>query len=253
MGGGGPLGEQGAIEARPTGEPCRGWLAFPSEMVSVDIELALVGLVAMLEPATLVSSFLVLVLGRRPLRTGSLFYLGGLGATLAVGVLAAVVLGNAAAAPESSPKTWVSIFNVLAGVGILGYVAWSLSHPSDPQKTKENIARMRKLDGAPAASILLAGAVLANAGIFMLVALKDVSQLNPTRLQYILDWTLFALVSLLPLGVALLLLRLAPGATMPVLGRAGNWIEHRARTIALIIATALAVSLLREGIAGLSG
>ena len=154
-------------------------------MVSVDIELALVGLVAMLEPATLVSSFLVLVLGRRPLRTGSLFYLGGLGATLAVGVLAAVVLGNAAAAPESSPKTWVSIFNVLAGVGILGYVAWALSHPSDPQKTNENIARMRKLDGAPAASIVLAGAVLANAGIFMVVALKDISQLNPTRLQYI--------------------------------------------------------------------
>jgi hypothetical protein len=161
-------------------------------MVSVDIELALVGLVAMLEPATLVSSFLVLVLGRRPLRTGSLFYLGGFGATLAVGVLAAVVLGNAAAAPESSPKTWVSILNVLAGVGILGYVAWALSHPSDPQKTKENIARMRKLDGAPAASIVLAG-------------------------------------------------------------RAGNWIEHRARTIAMIIATALAVSLLREGIAGLGG
>ena len=112
---------------------------------------------------------------------------------------------------------------------------------------------MRKLDGAPAASILLAGAVLANAGIFMLVALKDISQLNPTTLQYVLDWTLFALVSLLPLGVALLLLWLAPGATKPALARAGNWIEHRARTIALIIATALAVSLLREGIAGLSG
>jgi hypothetical protein len=87
----------------------------------------------------------------------------------------------------------------------------------------------------------------------MVVALKDISQLNPTAPQYILDWTLFALVSLLPLGVALLLLRLAPGATMPVLGRAGKWIERRARTIALIIATALAVSLLREGIAGLSG
>ena len=72
-GGSGPLSEQGAIEACPTGEPCRGWLAFPSEMVSVDIERALVGLVAMLAPATLVSSFLVLVLGRRPLRTGSLF------------------------------------------------------------------------------------------------------------------------------------------------------------------------------------
>jgi hypothetical protein len=39
---------------------------------SVDIELTLVGLVAMLEPATLASSVLALVLGDRPLRTGTL-------------------------------------------------------------------------------------------------------------------------------------------------------------------------------------
>lgn len=66
-------------------------------MSSVDVELALVGLVAMLEPATLASSVLALVLGERPLLTGFWFYLGGLGATLAVGVLAAFVLGNASA------------------------------------------------------------------------------------------------------------------------------------------------------------
>jgi hypothetical protein len=222
-------------------------------MISIDIELALVGLVAALEPATLISSFLTLVLGRRPLRTGFWFYAGGLGATLAVGVLAAVVLGNAAAAPESRPKTWVSIFNIVAGLAILGYVAWFASRPSDPQKRAANIERIRELDEAPRISILAAGAVLANAGIFMVVALKDISQLNPSTLQYILDWILFAVVSLLPLGVALLSLRLAPGATMPVLARAGGWIELHARTIALIIATALAVALLREGIAGLSG
>ena len=53
-------------------------------MTSVDVELALVGLVAMLEPATLGASVLALVLGDRPLRTGFWFYVGGLGATLAV-------------------------------------------------------------------------------------------------------------------------------------------------------------------------
>jgi hypothetical protein len=61
-------------------------------MVSVDLELALVGLVAMLEPATLASSVLALVLGERPLRTGSLFYLGGLGATVAVGALVMLLI-----------------------------------------------------------------------------------------------------------------------------------------------------------------
>jgi hypothetical protein len=46
-------------------------------MVSVDIELALVGLVAMLEPAALISSALALALGERPQRTGAWFFLGG--------------------------------------------------------------------------------------------------------------------------------------------------------------------------------
>jgi membrane associated rhomboid family serine protease len=92
-------------------------------MTSVDIQLALVGLVAMLEPATLASSVLALVLGDRPLRTGSLFYLGGLGATLAVGVLGAFVLGNAAASRTSTPKTWVSVFGVVVGALLLAYVA----------------------------------------------------------------------------------------------------------------------------------
>jgi Sap-like sulfolipid-1-addressing protein len=190
-------------------------------MTSVDIELALVGLVAMLEPATLVTSFLALVVGSRPLRTGFWFFVGGLGATLAVGVLAALVLGDAAASPTSTPKTWVSIFNILAGVAILAYVAWAVRRKSDAQKTAATVARIRELDQASPLTVVAAGAVLANAGIFMVVALKDISQLDPSTLQYILDWTLFASVSLLPLGVALLLLRFAPGPTVPRLSRAG--------------------------------
>jgi hypothetical protein len=222
-------------------------------MVSVDIELALVGLVAMLEPATLVSSAMTLVIGSRPLRTGFWFYVGGLGTTMAVGVLAAFVLGNAAATPSSKPpREWVSIFDIVAGSAILAYLAWAARRPPDPQKTAALVARIGKLDTASALAIVGAGAVLANAGPFMLVALKDISQLNPSAGRYILDWTLFAVVSVLPLGVALVLLRIAPGRTMPVLARAREWIERRARVVTLAILAALAVALLRDGIAGLS-
>ncbi len=168
-------------------------------------------------------------------------------------MLAALVLGDAAASPTSTPKTWVSIFNVLAGVAILAYVAWAVWRKSDPQKTAATVARIRELDHASPLTVVAVGAVLANAGILMVVALKDISQLDPSTLQYILDWTLLALVLLLPLGVALLLLRFAPGPTVPRLRRAGAWIELHARAIALIIATVLAVSLLREGVAGLVG
>jgi hypothetical protein len=220
-------------------------------MTSVDIQLVLVGLVAMLEPATLASSSLALVLGDRPLRTGSLFYIGGLGATLAVGILAAFVLGNAAASPTSTPRTWVSVFGVVAGVVLLAYVARTLRRPADPQAMASSIERMGKVATAPAITIVGAGALLANAGVFMVVALKDISQLNPTPAQYVLDWVLFALASMLPLGLALVMLLIAPDRTTPILAGTRVWIERHARTVALILVVALAVSLLRDGIAGL--
>jgi hypothetical protein len=221
-------------------------------MTSVDIELALVGLVAMLEPATLISSALALVVGDRPRRTGFWFYVGGLGATLAVGVIAAFVLGDVAASPNSEPKTWVSVCNLAAGLILAVYVAWTLRRPADPGKTAAVIARMDRLADAPALTIVAGGAVLANAGVFMIVALKGISQLNPSASQYILDWLLFALVSMLPLGVALVLLWAAPGWTTPKLASVRSWIERYARTLGLVIVGALAVSLIREGVAGIT-
>jgi lipid-A-disaccharide synthase-like uncharacterized protein len=221
-------------------------------MSYVDIQLALVGLVAMLEPATLGSSVLALVLGEHPSRTGLWFYLGGLGATLAVGVLAAFVLGNAAASRTSTPKTWVWVFGLITGLLLLAYVVRTVRRPVDPEATARNIERMSKISSAPAITIVGAGAMLANAGVFMVVALKDISQLNPTAVQYILDWVLFSVVSLLPLGLALVMLLIAPERTMPMLGLARGWIERHARTVALVILVALAASLLRDGIAGLT-
>ena len=228
-------------------------VAVCGQMISVDIELALVGLVAMLEPATLISSSLALVLGERPLRTGFWFYLGGLGVTLAVGVAAAFVLGNVAASPTSEPKTWVSAVTVVLGGLLALYVARSLRRPADPAKIAAQVARMRKIVNASPLTLIGAGAVLANAGPFMLIAIKSISQLDPSTLQYILDWLLFALVSLLPLSLALVALLIAPSSTMPRLVALRGWIEAHARTVALVVMSALAVSLIRDGIAGLAG
>ena len=69
----------------------------------IDAELVLISLAAMLSPTTLTFSTLTLVLSERPLRTGLWFYLGALTVTLAIGVVAAFVLGNVAA--SSSPST----------------------------------------------------------------------------------------------------------------------------------------------------
>jgi Sap, sulfolipid-1-addressing protein len=186
-------------------------------VLSVDIEIALVGLTAMLEPATLLSSVLALVISERPLRTGSWFYLGGFTVTLLVGVLAAFVVGNTAASHTSTPKTWVSIVTTLAGVLVLVYAVRLILEPTDSDQTADVTERMNKVASAPAPTIVAAGAALANPGIFMLIAAKSISQLNPSTAQYLIDWALFTLVALLPLGVALLMLLLAPGFTQPLL------------------------------------
>lgn len=222
-------------------------------MISVDVELALVGLTAMLEPATLLSSVLALVISDRPLRTGFWFYLGGFGATLLIGVLAALVLGNAAASHTSEPKTWVAAVTLLAGVLVLGYVVRLVRQPTDPDQTARLTERVSKVASASVLAIIAAGAALANPGIFMLVAAKSISQLNPSTSQYLLDWVLFTLVAFIPLEVALLMLAVAPKFTQPRLAVARGWVERHARTIIAIVLLGLGASLMRDGIAGLTG
>src|SRR3954454_8844875 len=107
----------------------------------IDSELVLVALAAMVSPTTLTFSVLALVLGDRPLRTGFWFYAGALGATLAVGVVAAFVLGDAAASDASAPKTWVAVVDVAAGALLALYVVQALRRPASPERTAGMIAR----------------------------------------------------------------------------------------------------------------
>jgi uncharacterized membrane protein len=219
---------------------------------SVYAEFALAALGAMVLPTTLSFSVLVLVVGDRPLRTGFWFYLGALGVTLAIGVLAAFVIGDVAASSTSTPKTWVAIVDVIAGVLALLYLLRASRRPADPERTARMIAQVSKVASSPAIAIVAAGATLANPGGFIPVALKDISQLNPSAGQFILGWVIFALVSLLPLEVALLMLVFARERTVRILEAARGWLERHLRTIAGVILLLLAVALLRNGIAGLT-
>jgi threonine/homoserine/homoserine lactone efflux protein len=207
----------------------------------------------MLEPATLLSSVLALVISQRPLRTGSWFYFGGVGVTLLVGVFAAFVVGNVAASRTSEPKTWVSVVTTVAGALLLGYAVWLLLRRRNTDQTAGITKRMEKLGAAPAPAIILAGAALANPGIFMLVAAKSISQLDPSTAQYVLDWALFAFVALLPLAIGLVMLLVAPKFTEPRLIVTRGWVERHARVILAVVLLGLAGSLLRDGITGLTG
>jgi Sap-like sulfolipid-1-addressing protein len=219
----------------------------------IDAELLLVSLAAMLSPTTLTFSVLTLVLSERPLRTGFWFYLGALTVTLAIGIVAAFVLGNVAASSDpSTPKTWVAILDVVAGAALLVWTIRLLRRPRNPRRQAAMMEQIEKVTASPAIAVVGAGATLANPGGFIPIALKDISELDPSRAEYVAAWLFFTLVSLLPLAVALVLLVVAREWTNRVLEAARNWLELHARTIAAVILIALAAALLRNGIAGLT-
>src|SRR6478672_9718532 len=79
----------------------------------INAELALTAIAAMMSPTTLTFSVLAIALGDRPRRTGLWFYVGAWGATLAIGVIAAFVLGDKAASqtrrsPRRGSRSWTS-------------------------------------------------------------------------------------------------------------------------------------------------
>ena len=219
----------------------------------IDSELVLVALAAMVSPTTLSFCVLALVLGDRPLRTGLWFYAGALGATLAVGVAAAFVLGDVAASSEpSTPKTWVAVLDLTAAAIIVAVVVRGLRRPPDPQRTQAMAARMGDMASSRAITIVGAGAMLANPGGFIPLALKTISETDPSATGYIVEWLFFTLVALLPLAVALVLLAVARAATERRLRTARTWLETHLRNIVVVILLLLAAALVRNGVAGLT-
>lgn len=219
----------------------------------IDAELGLTALAAMLSPTTLTFSVLALVLGDRPRRTGIWFYLGAVSATLAIGVLAAFVLGDVAASKTpSEPKTWVSVLDIIAAAVIILWMIRALRRPPNRQRIDSMVSQMGKVASSPAIAIVGAGATLANPGGFIPLALKEISETNPSAAQYVVDWLFFTLISLLPLALAIVLLTIAPEWGTRLLQRSRDWLIRNVRIIAAVIVALLAAALLRNGISGLT-
>ena len=221
-------------------------------MSSVDLELVLISLAAMLSPTTLTFSVLALVLAQRPLRTGVWFYLGAFVVTIAIGVAAAFILGDVAAPHNGERRTWVSVFDLVAGAALLVYVASTWRSPIPEKTTRGMVEKMSAVASSPWIAVFAAGATLANPGGFIPLALKAISETDPSRTGYAVTWLLFTVVSLLPLGVAVVLLLVAPSWAERFLRTARGWLEGHLRLIASVIILLLAVSLFRNGVAGLT-
>jgi hypothetical protein len=216
-------------------------------------ELALTALAAMLSPTTLTFSVLILVLSKRPLWAGFWFYVGALATTLAIGVVAAFVLGDAAASSNTSapPKTWVAVVDVVAALLLIALVVHFLRQPRDPKREEKAVAQISKVTDSPVVALLGAGASLANPGAFIPLALKDISQFDPSTTEYVINWVFFSLVSLLPLAIALILILISRDWTLGKLEAVRRWLVRNLRVVAAVIVLALAATMLRNGIDGL--
>ena len=100
--------------------------------------------------------------------------------------------------------------------------------------------------------IVAAGATLANPGGFIPIAMKDISETNPSTTGYVVEWVFFSVVSLLPLAAALVMLAVSPDRATRLLLHVRDWLLRNARLIAAVIMVLLAASLLRNGISGLT-
>jgi len=216
-------------------------------------ELVVVSIAAMLSPTTLTFSVLALVLSPRPFRSGCWFLLGAFTATLAVGILAAILLGDvAASSTPSTPKTWVAILDIVFAVLLIAFAARIVRRPPDPKQTKAAMDRMGGLAASPAIAIVGAGALLANPGGFIPIALKTISETDPTSSGYAIEWLFFPIVAVLPLIVSVILLLVSPDRAKQILDAARAWLERNAMRVAAVVIVLLALSLLRGGIAGLT-
>jgi cytochrome oxidase assembly protein ShyY1 len=136
---------------------------------------------------------------------------------------------------------------------LLGVVVWALRRPPNPARTASAIAQMTRVASSTAIAIVGAGAMLANPGAFIPIALKTISELDPSTAQYIAEWVFFAVLAVLPLLVAIVALIVRRTWAERVLAAARTWLEAHVRVVAAVIVVLLALSLLRNGLAGLTG
>src|SRR5215471_13062803 len=104
----------------------------------------------MLSPTTLSFSVLALVLGDRPKRTGLWFFLGAFTATMAIGIIAAFVIGDVASSSTSTPKTWVAILDVVLAAILFVFAGRRIRRPVDPEVTRSMIEKMSRITSSPA-------------------------------------------------------------------------------------------------------
>ena len=166
----------------------------------------------MLSPTTLTFTVFALVLGERPLRTGALVLPRRIrrdAADRRARGFRARQRGGAQPLLRSARDRRRDPRRRLRRL-LLGWVPRALRRPADPRRIAGAVEKMSAVASSPAIAIVAAGATLANPGGFIPIALKSISQADPSTTGVHPALGGFGLIALLPLVIALLALAVAP-------------------------------------------
>ena len=96
------------------------------------------------------------------------FFFGAFGVTLIIGVVAAFVLGDAAAPSGSSetPPTAVAIIDLVFGALLMVYVVRALRRPRDPKRMADMVEKMSKVASSPAIARMRARTIASSVRTF---------------------------------------------------------------------------------------
>src|SRR4029077_14318593 len=138
------------------------------------------------------------------------------------------------AAPSSNGerKSWVSVFDLVAGALLLVYVSRTGRKPIAEKTTKGMVEKMTAVASSRWIAVFAAGATLANPGGFIPLALQSISETDPTKAGSATACLFFAVAALLPLGVAVVLLIVSPSWAERLLAGSRTWLEAHLRLIA---------------------
>ena len=113
------------------------------------------------------------------------------------------------------------------------------------------VDKMSGVASSPWVAVVAAGALLANPGMFIPIALKTISETDPSTF---LRGAVGLFRARVPAAAArgLVLLVFARDWAKGVLELARDWLERHAMQVAMVIVGVLAISLLYSGISGLT-
>ncbi len=214
-------------------------------------ELLALALLSAVYP-TLVLVVVVALAARRPALVMGFFLMGGLIASVGVGVAIVLALQGTSLVSGSDPPADPIVYLV---AGCLGLVFAGYLRGRPPAKHDGGEGRVsRLLNRSQSAGVAFTAGLLLNLmpGAWYLVALKDIAELNLSRTGAVLTIFAFCIVQYSLIEIPLLGFALAPERTAVLAHRFSDWLSANNRTVAVGVVAGVSCYLIVRGVVAIA-